>query len=130
YFQKYLRHDRVFRAELARRLAVPAQPGDPDKLRAIINQVLADKPLAGEAGPLRLDAQQRLALGLALVRNLAIISGGPGTGKTSIVLTLLRCLVRAGYRCERIALAAPTGRAAQRLTDAIRTGLARLPAGW
>src|SRR5207249_5860130 len=49
---------------------------------------------------------------------------------TSSALTPLRCLARAGVRCERIALAAPTGRAAQRLTDAIRTGLARLPAGW
>src|SRR5262249_11531524 len=71
-----------------------------------------------------------LALGLALVRDFAIISGGPGTGKTSIVLTLLRCLIRAGVASDRIALAAPTGRAAQRLTDAIRTGLSRLPAGW
>ena len=45
-----------------------------------------------------------------LERNLAIISGGPGTGKTSIVLTLLRCLVRR-HRAARVALAAPTGRA-------------------
>src|SRR5262249_34332552 len=51
---------------------------------------------------------------------------GPGTGKTSIVGSLLRCLVRLGCSPERIALAAPTGRAAQRLTDAIHVGLARL----
>src|SRR5205814_5000064 len=37
-----------------------------------------------------------------------------------------RCLVRCGYRPERIALAAPTGRAAQRLGDALRSGLDRL----
>ena len=55
-----------------------------------------------------------------------IISGGPGTGKTSIVLNVLRALVRAGLSPERIALAAPTGRAAQRLGDSLRSGLASL----
>jgi exodeoxyribonuclease V alpha subunit len=44
------------------------------------------------------------------------------------VLTLLRCLVQGGYAVDRIALAAPTGRAAQRLTDSLRAGLDRLPA--
>jgi exodeoxyribonuclease V alpha subunit len=66
---------------------------------------------------------QQLALGLALVRDFVLISGGPGTGKTSIVFSLLRCLIRSGTAVERIALAAPTGRAAQRLTDVLRTGL-------
>jgi exodeoxyribonuclease V alpha subunit len=64
---------------------------------------------------------------LALSRNLTLISGGPGTGKTSIVLTLLRCVVRGGVSPDRIALAAPTGRAAQRLTEAVRLGLQSLP---
>src|SRR5262249_53881665 len=61
-----------------------------------------------------------------LLRDFVIISGGPGTGKTSIVFTLLRCLVRCGVAPERIALAAPTGRAAQRLSDAIHSGLDNL----
>src|SRR5262249_15435569 len=80
--------------------------------------------------PLALNRDQRLALAVALLRPFALISGGPGTGKTSIVFSLLRCLVRAGIKPERILLAAPTGRAAQRLTDAIRAGLENLgPAG-
>ena len=77
--------------------------------------------------PLQLDREQQHALATALSNNLAIISGGPGTGKTSIVLTLLRCLIRGGFAPERIALAAPTGRAAQRLTDALRAGRDKLP---
>ena len=44
------------------------------------------------------------------------------------MLTLLRCLVRGGIAPERIALAAPTGRAAQRLSDSLRSGLDRLAA--
>jgi exodeoxyribonuclease V alpha subunit len=52
------------------------------------------------------------------------VTGGPGTGKTSIVLTVLRCLARTpGFDIQRVALAAPTGRGAQRLSDSIRLGL-------
>jgi exodeoxyribonuclease V alpha subunit len=89
-------------------------------LRPIVHQVLADSPL-------RLNKDQQAALAVALLRNFVIISGGPGTGKTSIIFTLLRCLLRCGVAPERIALAAPTGRAAQRLTDAVRNGLDKLP---
>ena len=100
---------------------VPAQ--SPEHLAAVLHEVLSERPLLAAGRPLKPDRDQLLAVGTALLRNLAIISGGPGTGKTSIVLTLLRCLVRLGYRPERIALAAPTGRAGQRLNDAVRAGL-------
>ena len=66
--------------------------------------------LAGTS--LQLDVDQRAAVALGLWQNLLIISGGPGTGKTSIVFTLLRCLTRLGIRADRIALAAPMGRTA------------------
>src|SRR5262245_55434169 len=128
YFQKYLHHDLVFREEMQRRLALPVVPAT--GLDQLVSRVLDEPSLDGEGRPLRLDARQRLAVEMALARNCAVISGGPGTGKTSIALTLVRCLVRAGYAPERIALAAPTGRAAQRLTDALRAGLCRLPPGW
>ncbi len=127
YFQKFLKAELDFHQLLQQRLKqlVPAQP--PKNLPAILHEVLSARPLLVAGRPLRLDSDQLLAVGTALLRNLAIISGGPGTGKTSIVLTLLRCLIRCGYPPERIALAAPTGRAAQRLGDALRTGLDQLP---
>src|SRR5262245_5121063 len=128
YFQKYLHHDLIFREEMQRRLALPLAPAM--GLAQLVARVLDEPALDGEGRPVRLDARQRLAVETALVRNCVVVSGGPGTGKTSIVLTLVRCLVRAGYAAERVALAAPTGRAAQRLTDALRAGLSRLPAGW
>jgi len=56
-------------------------------------------------------------------RRFAILSGGPGTGKTTTVATLLALLVAAGHRVgevPRIALAAPTGRARSRLIESIR----------
>ena len=120
YFQKYLRAELDFQRELNLRLEQkPAAFALP--WPKIVHEVLSGQPL-------RLDADQQLSLGSALLNNLAVISGGPGTGKTSIVLTLLRCLIRGGFAPERIALAAPTGRAAQRLADALRAGLDRLSA--
>jgi len=61
---------------------------------------------------------QKVAVLMALTRQFCVISGGPGTGKTTIVLRLLQCLYqqRADYR---IALAAPTGKAAARLQHVI-----------
>src|SRR5581483_10257455 len=111
------------------RLGQPPPPCDGAALGRVLREVLAEAPLPLPDGrPLRLDREQQWALGAALSRPLTVISGGPGTGKTSLVLTLLRCLVRLGHAPERIALAAPTGRAAQRLGDALRAGLSRLPA--
>jgi len=129
YFQKYLHHESVFHDALEKRVDGKAPAVDVGKLKQIVDEVLNRQSLRLEGRPLVLDKRQRLALGLAMVRDFAVISGGPGTGKTSIVLTLLRCLVRNGCSAERIALAAPTGRAAQRLTDAVRTGLAGLEQG-
>jgi exodeoxyribonuclease V alpha subunit len=77
--------------------------GDPDARVAEVEQELA----------LRLAEGQRAALRLALVSKLLIITGGPGTGKTTLVEAILAGL---GTNVE-IALAAPTGRAARRLGE-------------
>lgn len=68
---------------------------------------------------------QRVAAATALHRHLTIITGGPGTGKTHTVacllLLLLELLKHSGAEQEpRILLAAPTGKAATRLTESIR----------
>jgi len=59
-------------------------------------------------------ALQRAALGNALGNKLSILTGGPGTGKTSILRALVEILKAKGVRVH---LAAPTGRAAQRLAE-------------
>ena len=69
---------------------------------------------------------QQLAAALALRGRLTVISGGPGTGKTTTVVNLLGCLLTLDPDC-RIALAAPTGKAAARMTDAIRQRAQHLP---
>ncbi len=70
--------------------------------------------------PFELDSGQMEALEKGLRNRFLIITGGPGTGKTSILFALLRHLESRGLSWKDIALAAPTGKAAQRMTDIIR----------
>lgn len=62
---------------------------------------------------------QRIAVKLALIKDLIIISGGPGTGKTFTVSKILKLLSEASSETLSVALAAPTGKAAQRLNDSL-----------
>ena len=63
---------------------------------------------------------------MALSGRLTIVSGGPGTGKTTTVVGVLACLLDA--RADlRIALAAPTGKAAQRMQEALLARAGDLP---
>ena len=78
------------------------------------------------AGAPPLSEEQRAAVRAALTQPLTLVAGGPGTGKTSIVVALLRVLVRLGVPAEGIALAAPTGRAAQRMKESVDGALAHL----
>ena len=66
--------------------------------------------------------QQRTAAVMALRGRLTVISGGPGTGKTSTVVRILALLLAAsGEARPTIALTAPTGKAAARLQESIRS---------
>src|SRR5512137_1817726 len=65
---------------------------------------------------------QRVAAAAAVRVGLCVISGGPGTGKTTTVVKIIALMIeQAGTGTLRIALAAPTGKAAARLGQAVRS---------
>jgi exodeoxyribonuclease V alpha subunit len=70
---------------------------------------------------------QRIAAAIAVGRRFAVIAGGPGTGKTTTVVKVLALLL-AQEPSLRIALAAPTGKAAARLSEAVGRGKAEVDA--
>ncbi|WP_234422249.1 exodeoxyribonuclease V subunit alpha [Sedimenticola thiotaurini] len=70
---------------------------------------------------------QKVAAAVAVRKRLAVISGGPGTGKTSTVVRILALLQQQAANPLVIALAAPTGKAAARLQESIQIAREQLP---
>lgn len=94
-------------------------PVDEAAIRAVLDRLFPD---TGE----EVD-WQKVAAAVALTRRIAIISGGPGTGKTTTVAKLLAALIELNTgEALRIQLAAPTGKAAARLTESLGQALHRL----
>lgn len=114
----YLRRYFEYEARLASALLALAGAAPPDVDEALLRSGVPRMfPGAGE------DDLQRRAAELAVRSRLTVVSGGPGTGKTYTVSKLLALLVEQAFaegREPKIALLAPTGKAAQRLGDAIR----------
>lgn len=87
--------------------------------------------LFGKAMNKKIIDWQKIAVALALTRRVTIISGGPGTGKTTTVAKLLAALVLANGADPsrlRIMAAAPTGKAAARLTASLHQAVSKLAA--
>ncbi|QEO57348.1 exodeoxyribonuclease V subunit alpha [Francisella marina] len=68
---------------------------------------------------------QKQAVIKSLNYNFSIISGGPGTGKTTTVAKLLLAIQMLNQNQQRIALLAPTGKAAQRMTESLNSVLSK-----
>jgi exodeoxyribonuclease V alpha subunit len=72
-------------------------------------------------------SMQRIACEVAAKNHITLITGGPGTGKTTTVVKLLALLIATSANDLKIHLAAPTGKAATRLTESITNALAHMP---
>jgi exodeoxyribonuclease V alpha subunit len=102
-------------ASLAGRLARPPTRVDAGDLDAAVARAAAPGR--------RWTAEQERALRAALVQPLTIVTGGPGTGKTALVAGILRALAALSVPAGDVALAAPTGKAANRIAELLRAEL-------
>jgi exodeoxyribonuclease V alpha subunit len=125
YLPPFIYHHRILAAEIAvaKKLAtlINAQNAriDDGTMRDLL-LTLNTHSATSNRGHLDLSEEQRAAVERAVTAPLTIISGGPGTGKTSIVLAMLKVLIGVGVDPKAIALAAPTGKAAYRIGESIR----------
>ncbi|MFB7888612.1 exodeoxyribonuclease V subunit alpha [Cellulosimicrobium cellulans] len=121
YLDRYWRDELAVRHDVDARLASDDLPVDRDRLDAALSRLF----------PAADDTRQRLAAAHAATRRLTVLTGGPGTGKTTTVARLLAVLHDAALPSSssaapasgaalRVALAAPTGKAAARLQEAVR----------
>lgn len=121
YLRRYANDEAVIADFIAsRRVADQTlrQQLQPTVLRTLLQQLF---PANGSD----IDWQQQ-ACALAASSYFAVITGGPGTGKTTTVLKLLLLLVQQAEQGLNIILAAPTGKAAARLTESLAQSRARL----
>ncbi|KMM73614.1 exodeoxyribonuclease V subunit alpha, partial [Xanthomonas sp. NCPPB 1128] len=135
YLRRYREYERRLALGLCRLAAQPLPHSDLAALAPLFAQLFPLPPgegarRAGE-GTAAADASDRQAqaAALALRRALLLITGGPGTGKTTTIARLLLLRLAqaraAGLPPPRIALAAPTGRAAERMAESLRAAVAR-----
>ena len=118
FIAKYWHLEKQLAAEIQRLSAhTPRQPEKP--LAELLANWFADDT----------SRDQRAAAALALLKNFVLISGGPGTGKTTTVAKLLALLHHdpAPRTAPRTALVAPTGKAAARLTESLHRASAAIP---
>jgi exodeoxyribonuclease V alpha subunit len=121
YLDRYWHYEQRVAADLQRRAQLAEARVDDDALSAILDRLF---PGTGR------DDGQRVAAETGVRRRVAVIAGGPGTGKTTTVARLLATLHEVadagGARTPRVGLAAPTGKAADRLTVAIHEAAGQL----
>ena len=119
YHQRMMLHETRLVEAVASRIERGDVTHKEDHLAAALQDVRHRQPPGRGGEPMKLSAEQEYALLTALHRPLTLITGGPGTGKTSIVVSLLRMMVRLGTTPGSLALAAPTGKAANRMAESI-----------
>ena len=125
YLRRYWLHERQVAAEVLHRTGASQQVDEGlarSWLDSLFDPAASDAPVANQVD------WQKLACAVALRASLTVITGGPGTGKTYTAARLLALLFAMDKEPQRlrVALAAPTGKAAARLRQSIDASLQEL----
>ncbi len=120
--QRLVHQEDQLGAHLMARLTRPPVERPLAGVAEALRDVLARPPTA-RGSPVTLSPEQQRAMLAAAHQHLTVISGGPGTGKTSIIVSIVRLLSRLGVAPGQVTLAAPTGKAAHRMEEALAGAL-------
>ncbi|MBS0341435.1 MAG: exodeoxyribonuclease V subunit alpha [Proteobacteria bacterium] len=134
YLRRYWQYEQSVRSEVARRVDTPTSAARPElqaAMAATLDVLFPPRASGGDGTD-----WQKVACALAARQAFSIVTGGPGTGKTTTVVRLLALLQQLALSSSsgtadaaplRIGLAAPTGKAAARLGESIDGAVASLP---
>jgi len=114
YLDRSWRQEETVRSQIVKRITGGAPDLNQPALVAALKRLFPDPPAD----------RQRLATAVGALSLFTVIAGGPGTGKTTTVARLIATLKSSELDTQRplrIAVAAPTGKAAARLTEAVRS---------
>jgi len=115
YLYRYWDHEKVVTDYIKDHAGMVSTTADIDRAGECLARLFPSHPEDG--GP----DWAKIAAATAFLKRFAVICGSPGTGKTTVVVRLLALLIELSERMiPRIALAAPTGKAAFRLQEAVR----------
>jgi len=118
YLERYWQEESVVAAELVARFGRPPEPVQLAALAAARSELLGDDS----------DLDQATAALMPALTGVTVVAGGPGTGKTHTLARLLGVLWRTLPQAPLVALAAPTGKAAVRMQEALADAVTELPA--
>ncbi len=117
YLTRYWQQEEQVRRSLQQRSSAHAGVAAPEQLAAWLDELFP--------GP-NADPDQRQGVAQVTTSGVTVVAGGPGTGKTTTIARMIAVLLRQGV--QRVALAAPTGKAAARMDEALRAAAHDLPA--
>jgi exodeoxyribonuclease V alpha subunit len=119
WLERYWRMEQLVAADLTRRAPAVA-PLDPAAVRAQLERLWPSPP-AGDHDP---DADQRTAAATVLAHGVGVLGGGPGTGKTTTVARVLCALRELSPAEPRVAVAAPSAKARNRIEESLAASAA------
>jgi len=127
YLHRYWDYQEELAGCITRRVRDDEEDMDTARIRESLDRVFGASIMAQDPSQGEDIDWQKVAAFTSLTKRFCVVSGGPGTGKTTTIVRILAVIIeQTEARALRIALAAPTGKAAAKLKEAIKRGKEKL----